>query len=64
MNGLVFPIVASLAAIAVVVGVLWLAGHFGDRRANQMRDQLRGQTPYTPPANSRPNDFDRWDRPL
>lgn len=57
-----------LGAAAILVGFTAVVAPFliaqaGDGRALRRREQLRRATPYTPPANSRPGDFDDRGRP-
>lgn len=63
MNGLVLSIVASCALIAVAVVALFVIGNLGGGKQIQHTKARRLVTPYVPPANSRPNDFDEWNRP-
>lgn len=48
---------------AAAFGLLILAAKLGDRKWARRRELKKLATPYTPPANSRPNDFDERGRP-
>lgn len=49
---------AALAGGLLALGVLLLLATWGDRKWAARRERMRLATPYKPPANSRPNDFD------
>ncbi len=49
-------------AIAALAVLRWMAT-LGDRKWAGRRDRVRLATPWAPPVNARPNDFDPKGRP-
>lgn len=49
------------AALAALKAVVWLAT-VGDQKWAARRERMRAATPYTPPTNARPLDFDEHGR--
>ena len=54
---------ACLLLIALVAGLLCWVATAGNDKAVRRVAAKRAVTPYTPPANSRPRDFDTKGRP-
>lgn len=62
MDKLLLTVAFLAGGLAVLRGVVWLAT-VGDRKWAARRERMRAATPYQPPTNSRPNDFDLKGRP-
>jgi hypothetical protein len=54
---------AALVGGLLALGAVLLLATWGDRKWAKRRERMRLATPYTPPVNARPNDFDSLGRP-
>lgn len=63
---MIYPLALMALGILLVIAfaLLVLVAGWGDRAGARRHHELRAATPYTPPANSRPEQFDRYGRPL
>lgn len=60
---ILLQVFAALGVVAVVGALLALIARAGDARFADRVDRLRRVTPYEPPDNARPGDFDELGRP-